>query len=40
MVAAKVANLENGQKTSSANLQSTPVSQLQAAELLSVSPRS
>lgn len=39
MVAAKLANLENGQKTSSANLQSTPVSQSDAADMLNVSTR-
>ncbi len=39
MVAAGLANLSNGQKASSANLQST-VTQPQAAELLQVSPRS
>jgi ParB-like chromosome segregation protein Spo0J len=39
MVAAKLANLENGQKTSSANLQSTAVSQSDAADLLNVSTR-
>lgn len=39
-VAAKLANLSNGQKTSSANLQSTPVSQSDAADLLNVSTRS
>lgn len=38
-VAAKIANLENGQKTSSANLQSTGVSQSDAAEMLNVSTR-
>lgn len=40
MVAARLANLGNGQKASSANLHSTPVSQAQAAELLNVSTRS
>ena len=40
MIAAQLANLGNGQKTSSANLQSRAVSQAQAAEMLSVSPRS
>lgn len=40
MVAAKLANLENGQHTSSANLQSTAVSQSDAAEMLNVSTRS
>ena len=39
MVAAKLANLSNGQKTSSANLQSTAVTQTDAAEMLNVSPR-
>lgn len=39
MVAAKLANLENGQKASSANLQSTAVSQTRAAEMLNVSTR-
>ena len=39
MVAASIANLSNGQKTSSANLQSTPVTQTEAAEMLNVSPR-
>lgn len=40
MVAAKVANLENGQRATFANLQSTaPVTQAQAAEMLNVSPR-
>jgi hypothetical protein len=39
MVAAKLANLENGQRTSSANLQSTAVSQSDAAEMLNVSTR-
>ena len=39
MVAAKMANLSNGQKTSSANLQSTPVTQSDAAIKLNVSPR-
>lgn len=40
MVAARLANLDNGQKASSANLPSTAVSQAQAAELLGVSTRS
>jgi len=40
MVAAKLANLENGQRTSSANLQSTAVSQSDAADMLNVSTRS
>jgi len=39
VVAAKLANLENGQKTSSANLPSTAVSQSDAAEMLNVSTR-
>lgn len=39
-VAAKLANLTNGQKASSANLQSTAVSQADAAETLKVSVRS
>ncbi len=39
MVAANIANLEDGQKASSANLQSTAVSQTKAAELLNVSTR-
>lgn len=39
MIAAKVANLENGQKASFANLQSRAVTQSEAAELLNVSPR-
>lgn len=39
-VAAKLANLSNGQKSSSANLQSTAVSQADAAETLKVSVRS
>lgn len=38
-VAANLANLSNGQKTSSANLQSTPITQSQAADMLHVSPR-
>lgn len=38
-VAAKLANLSNGQKASSANLQSTAVSQADAAKLLNVSTR-
>ena len=40
MVAASLANLGNGQKTSSADLQSTPITQPQAAAMLHVSPRS
>ena len=40
MVAAKLANLENGQRSSSANLQSTPVSRADAASMLNVSERS
>ena len=40
MVAASLANLSNGQRSSSANLPSTPVTQPQAAELLQVSERS
>lgn len=40
VVAAKIANLENGQHTSSANLQSSPVTQSAAASMLNVSPRS
>jgi ParB family chromosome partitioning protein len=39
-VAANIANLSNGQRASSANLQSTPVTQAGAAELMNVSPRS
>lgn len=39
LVAAKLANLENGQKASSANLQSTAISQADAAEMLNVSTR-
>lgn len=38
-VAANIANLGNGQKTSSANLQSFAVSQSDAAKMLNVSPR-
>lgn len=38
-VAAELANLANGQKASSANLQSTAVTQTEAATLLNVSPR-
>lgn len=40
MIAAGLANLSNGQKASSANLQSTPVTQPEAAAMLQVSPRS
>jgi len=40
MMAASLANLGNGQKASSANLQSTPITQPQAADMLQVSPRS
>jgi hypothetical protein len=36
VVAAKIANLENGQHTSSANLQSSPVTQSAAASMLNV----
>ena len=40
MVAAKMANLNNGQRTAtSANLQSSPITQPQAAKLMNVSPR-
>jgi hypothetical protein len=39
MVAAKLANLSNGQKSSSANLLSTPITQSAAAEMMNVSPR-
>lgn len=39
MVAANLANLQNGQKASSANLRSTTTSQAEAAKLLNVSPR-
>lgn len=39
-VAAKIANLRNGQRSSSANLQSSPVTQSQSATLLNVSTRS
>lgn len=40
LVAARVANLNNGQRPTSANLQSTAITQAQAAEQLNVSPRS
>lgn len=39
MVAAKLANLENGQRATSANLQSLAVTQSDAADMLNVSPR-
>lgn len=39
MVAVRLANLKNGQKASSANLQSTAVSQADAADMLNVSTR-
>ena len=41
MVAARLANLENGQKASSAHVQSTaPISQSAAADMLNISRRS
>ncbi len=39
VVAGKISNLKNGQRATFANLQSTPVTQSKAAEMLNVSPR-
>jgi N6-adenosine-specific RNA methylase IME4 len=39
IIAGRLANLSNGQKTSSANLQRIPITQPQAASMLNVSPR-